>query len=107
MIEYVRSYKSSDGTLHFDLEEVKKHEIAALLGERLSKADGSEAASLLCANADKVIEILSLKESSIPAARKSAKDFKPRKKRTVAAQFALPNVPAPPSTPNEPIEAAK
>ncbi len=75
MIEFSRSYKSSDGKCHASLEQAQIAELEILIP---TWEPSSSVADGIVANKDAILGILTLKESSLPKARGVAKKRKPK-----------------------------
>jgi hypothetical protein len=102
VIEFVKAYKSSDGTICGSLEEVQRRELALIL-TRPGTMEGSplavcmeELTSQIIDKAAQVIDVLTTKESSLPKARAVNGGKKPRKKRVEALQTTIPGTGLPP-----------
>lgn len=94
MIQKVSVYKASDNSTHETLEGVKEQEIFLILtkthneqtkdAEELFKEHMRHAAQKLLNNSAETLNILTTKESSLPAARSVNGGRKPRKKTPTA-----------------------
>lgn len=88
MIERTQAYKTQDGTTHPDLASAQRHELTALLGQRVPGAmppqDEKEYAAMIVANAAKVVDILSTTPTSKPRARRINGGTKKRKEKFVS-----------------------
>lgn len=84
MIQKTNAYLTSDGTPYAVLGEAQTHELAKLLTGDGGEVGGpaTSLARKLVDQADKVVEILTLKPNSRPAARK------PRKSKSAAKAAA-------------------
>lgn len=114
MIEFIKAYRASDGTVCPDLEAVKAREILLILASEAqvkpSDAEITMAASLvtvLLRRSESVVDILTTKESSIPAARSLHGGKKTRKSKHLAAQTTIPGTGLPPEILDEKREEAK
>lgn len=73
MITKTKSYSTTDGSIFATVELAQKHELEAFLTDKLQGALATRAepfANLLIENSDEIINLLTLKASSRPAARK-------------------------------------
>jgi hypothetical protein len=82
MLTFVKAYQTSDGQTHASLEAAQQHEISEML------ADGNplptpthlpDIAKMIMDHRDKILDILTTKPSSRPAARKANGGTKKRK----------------------------
>lgn len=89
MIEKCQSFKTSDGEIHSSIEVAQKHELSKFLEslEIGASDDESKIAELLIGNKDKIVDLLTMKASSKPKARKvngGTKTRKPKGENTTA-----------------------
>lgn len=83
----VKAIETTDGQIFKDIAEAKKHELELLLGDsnKTSEAGSGGAvvdtADIIMQNAEKILNILTMKASSHPGARKA--NGATRKPRTV------------------------
>lgn len=80
MIEFSRSYRTSDGKCYATLGEAQATELMMLLKKTIGEPDESlnAFADAILANKDDIIEILTLSDSSRPKARGVPKKRKPK-----------------------------
>lgn len=82
MIEKTTSFKTSDGTLHETIEAAQVNEVQAYLKSiDISEGEVERLAAGLIKNKDHVIDILTMKASSKPRARKVNGGTKKRAKK--------------------------
>lgn len=75
MITFSRAYTTSDGALHLTLEDAQKHELRQLL------AIAPETAGAILEGKDRIMDILTMRDSALPRARKINGGTKKRKAR--------------------------
>ncbi len=73
-MQKVKAWQTTDGKTFNTLAEAQKAELVSILGELsgASQPERESYASHLIANAEKVVNVLTLKDSSHPKARKAA-----------------------------------
>jgi hypothetical protein len=90
MINKVQSFHTTDGVIHATIDAAKTHELQSFIskGDLPTGPSAQQIAEFLIANDEKVIDLLSTKASSRPAARKVNGGKK--KPKAVVAQAAPP-----------------
>jgi hypothetical protein len=84
-IEFARSYKASDGKCYATIKEAQEVEIQKLLGESASEVECDTVAHVIVENAEAVMAILTINDSSRPRARGVKK---PRKKAPASPAYS-------------------
>lgn len=95
MIQKTRSYTTTDGTIHATIEQAREHELLSLTtleidNSRPTEVDGfsEQQVAVICkfmvANAEAIIDLLTTKATSRPAARKSNRKKAAAKAEVVA-----------------------
>ena len=69
MIERIQAYKASDGTVFASLDDVQRHDLAAMITDD-GMLTAERVASTFVANRDKVLDILTTGPKALPKARK-------------------------------------
>lgn len=92
MIQKIQAYKSSDGTAHPTLEEAQLYELRALIKKEsvVEIPEIPDIVGIVFQNADKVVDILTMKLNSLPKARKINGGTKKRTPKHIAEQHTLP-----------------
>ena len=89
MIEFTRSFKTSDANVFSSLELAQKHEITRLLQDTIGTDKPSltpiQAADIIVGNLAKVVDILTTTANSRPKARKQNGGTKARKPKVTPA----------------------
>jgi hypothetical protein len=93
MITKTQSYKTSDGTILGSFDEAQAYELADELKDVFPNADSrKEIIKCLIGHKERIVDILTMKPNSLPAARKINGGTKKRTKRHIADQTTLPFV---------------
>lgn len=90
MITKINAYTDSEGKAHANLEEAQKAELRIIINKYPDAADSIE---VIMKEREKIIDILTMKPSSKPRARKINGGTKNRVKKSTrheAEQFAMP-----------------
>lgn len=84
MIEKCQSFKTSDGSMHASIEAAQQHEIKEFLSQRFngSDLDADAVATALIKDKNSVVDILTMKATSKPSARKVNGGTKKRSPKT-------------------------
>lgn len=91
MITKINAYKSSDGSAHATLEKAQTHELMAMFLPQIGEeTDREVVVSVIMANTDKIVDILTMKPNSLPKARKINGGTKKRTPKHIAEQAPLP-----------------
>ena len=101
MIEFTKSYKTADGQVFGSIEDAQRHEVSTIfLKNKFATAE--EAADIVLAYKDILIDVLTTTPNSKPKARTTHGGTKNRKRTiiTAAATDALPNSVIDPLTDN-------
>lgn len=93
MIEFTKSFRTSDGSVFATLEEAQQREIARILASDPDDAqrvdESMKLAGTILDNAEKIVDILTTTKSSKPSARKVNGGTKKRKPATPANVVAI------------------
>ncbi len=90
MITKSQSFTTSDNTIHATIEAARQHELSFFIGNQKEPFQNStEMAAFLIIHAEKVMDLLSTKAGSRPAARKVNKPKTPKQKPEKPTQHPL------------------
>jgi len=95
MIEHVKSFKTSDGTIHSSIAGAQAHELGTFLNGKIDitgQEPTMDIAKVLVEHKEKIVDLLTLSATSRPKARKANGATKKRSEKTNAGQAANPPV---------------